>query len=412
MTPSFCLRLWIGRIFSLALPFLALMLVAGLPAPSFAQTAPACSWPVKVTGQGITNVAFPDTDATYWVMPVDTTKWSAMVVKGQFPKSRFFSFVTYLGHGGAVDSIIDANIQPDTGSTNPFMPPGSTAEPQNYTVTIDGDTTDSANHIHWGNTQLAFVIYRIYVADNGSGQEAGVPLPGIALVDSSGTANPVQACPGFLPATQLPGLSTVLEDVIAASGGGKSCPANPTPQQAVTFALNTTPGRFFPNPATKYVAARDLCLQPGKIIVVRGQASVFPDTYNGSSIFQPAIPGTIQMRYWSMCNNDEVFPGPVVACQADHATTLDQQGFYTYVISPAASGATPSTPPSWVPEDATWIPWGNPAVAKALLFREMLPMPGFSLTGNYFPKGVYCDQNLFIKQGWQGCFQAAGVTAP
>jgi hypothetical protein len=51
-------------------------------------------------------------------------------------------------------------------------------------------------------------------------------------------------------------------------------------------------------------------------------------------------------------------------------------------------------------------------VASDLLFRDMLPMPDFTLTGAYLPEGVYCDQQLFIQQGWQGCFAAAGVTPP
>ena len=40
---------------------------------------PVCSWPFEVTGQGITNVATPDTNATYWVMPLDLSRWRAMV---------------------------------------------------------------------------------------------------------------------------------------------------------------------------------------------------------------------------------------------------------------------------------------------------------------------------------------------
>jgi hypothetical protein len=42
----------------------------------------------------------------------------------------------------------------------------------------------------------------------------------------------------------------------------------------------------------------------------------------------------------------------------------------------------------------------------------MLPVSGFSLSGDYLPRGVYCDKELFIQQGWQGCFDAAGVAAP
>jgi hypothetical protein len=48
-------------------------------------------------------------------------------------------------------------------------------------------------------------------------------------------------------------------------------------------------------------------------------------------------------------------------------------------------------------------------VASDLLFRDMHPMPDFTLTGAYLPEGVYCDQQLFIQQG---CFAAAEVTPP
>jgi hypothetical protein len=397
---------------SLTMPIAGLALLLGSAASSVAQslTLP-CSWPVESTGSGITNVAFPDTDATYWVMPVDTTRWTAMTVTGEYPQSRFFSFVTYFQTGGAVDSIVDANIAPDSGSTNPFQP-GPASSTQNYTVTINGNTTDSGNHIHWGNTRFALVVYRIYVADKPLSRTAGVALPVVTLTDTEGNTYITRSCPQLETAAQEPVLNNLLEQIESALPGTTSCPSTPSQQVAVTFVANTSGGRFLPNPATKYVSARGVCPEPGKVIVIRGKAAVFPNTYNDSSIFQPAIPGDIQLRYWSMCNNDENVPFPVVACRPDHATQLDGQGFYTYVLSPAESLTTPSTAPTWVPSDATWLPWGSLTVPNALLFREMLPMPGFALAGDYFPKGVYCDKQLFIAQGWQGCFAAAGVSAP
>jgi hypothetical protein len=39
-----------------------------------AQALP-CSWPAETTGSGITNVAYPVTNATYWIMPFDSTRW-------------------------------------------------------------------------------------------------------------------------------------------------------------------------------------------------------------------------------------------------------------------------------------------------------------------------------------------------
>jgi hypothetical protein len=399
-----------GRTIALTLLCLTVAILAGLPAYSQAQTSQTtalpCGWPVESTGSGLTNVAFPDTDATYWLMPIDTSRWQSMVVKGEYPKSRFFSFVTYFGTGGAADSIIDANIEPDAGSSNPFTS-GPAGDAQNYTLTIDGNANGAGNHIQWANTQLTYVLYRIYVADEGQSRNAGVPLPSVELVDNQGNAHPIQACKLQNLAGQLPGLNDLV------GSGASACPSTQAQQQQqVTFSANTSGGRFLPNPATKYISARGLCFQSGKIVVIRGKGAVYPNTYNGGSIFQPAIPGAIQMRYWSMCNNDQAIPFPVVACQADHDTQLDDQGFYTYVISPGEPGSRSNVPPSWLPADVTWLPWCNQAVQKALLFREMLPVPGFSLTGEYLPEGVFCDQQLFIQQGWQGCFAAAGVTPP
>jgi hypothetical protein len=102
-----------------------------------AQALPICSWPFEVTGQGITNVATPDTNATYWVMPLDTSRWPAMIIQGQYPQARFFNFTTYVATGAPVASIIDADIAPDQGNTNPFASPADN-EPHNYTVTVSG----------------------------------------------------------------------------------------------------------------------------------------------------------------------------------------------------------------------------------------------------------------------------------
>jgi hypothetical protein len=33
---------------------------------------PVCSWAFESNGRGITNIATPDTHATYWVMPFDS----------------------------------------------------------------------------------------------------------------------------------------------------------------------------------------------------------------------------------------------------------------------------------------------------------------------------------------------------
>jgi hypothetical protein len=135
-------------------------------------------------------------------------------------------------------------------------------------------------------------------------------------------------------------------------------------------------GGYFPNSANKYIAIPGLCLEPDRIVVVRGKGAVFPDSYDGGSIWDP---NGVMLRYWSMCNNNEGTPYPVVACQADQFTQLDDQGYYTYVLSEPESGRGNMTgAPSWLPADATWLPWGSRTTPNILIFRNMLPDASFS----------------------------------
>lgn len=238
-------------------------------------------------------------------------------------------------------------------------------------------------------------------------------------------------------------LAVVLLLALSACGGDDG--AGPAAVQQPLFVVPQNTGGYFPNPANRYIAAGALTYQPSRIVVVRGKAAVFPDTYQGDSIFAAANPpGPIQLRYWSMCNNVEMTPYPVVLCSADYATVLDDAGYYTYVMSLDASGTQPSTPPTWLPVEATWLPWGPTDQPNILILRNMLPASGFTQTvqgaeaagctidnqsgtsvpyaaqltasqcagrvmGAYYPRIAYCDQDLFVRKGWQGCFSAAGV---
>lgn len=106
-----------------------------------------------------------------------------------------------------------------------------------------------------------------------------------------------------------------------------------------------------------------------------------------------------------MCNNDGVFPYPVIGCDADFQTKLDQSEFYTYVVSPD------SAPPSWLPADATWLPWGPTNVPITVIFRTVLTEHS-KIPADFNPKAIICNQTLFIAQGGQGCFAAAGLSVP
>jgi hypothetical protein len=443
-------KVWLCKLrVQCALSVFAVLLLSH--ANASAQSLPSCSWRLETDGAPPTNVAYPDTDATYWTMPVDTTQWKQVILQGQYPHSRFFSFTTYVAQGAAVDAILDIKINPDAGSSNPFRPSSSIQQQHNYTVNVGGPSAHS-NQIPFGDTPLAWIIYRIYLANSGFDRMAGVPLPTVTLVDADGGHHTIAPCE--TPRDQQ--INLLLDDLRSdgfdqladywqtqftdGDDGGLSPDPNCQPEDQVVFWIPENTGGYFPNPYNKYIAGPALCFDPGKFVIVRGQAADFPDTYNGNPVWQPALPGYVQLRYWSMCNNEQVAPFPVVMCEPDYATKLDSQGYYTYVLGQG-------DPPPWLPAYATWLPWGSTQVSNILIFRNMLPtMPQFDMSVQaaiappgecavdnqpntpptraqviaggacaagvmkaFYPRAVFCDESVFQGGGWQACFGA--VTA-
>ncbi|HEX8893797.1 MAG TPA: hypothetical protein VF783_10760 [Terriglobales bacterium] len=409
-----------------------------------AQSVPSCAWRLEIVGGSSTiNAFYPDTDASYWTMPVDTAQWKQVILQGQYPQSRFFSFTTYVAKGSTADGTYDINIDPNAGSSNPFRR-GSTGPQDNYTVNVGGPSGQT-NHVNFGNTRLAWIVYRIYVANQGLDPMAGVPLPAVTLVDANGGKHSIAPC--NTPQDQQ--INLLIDDLrddgfdelahywqtkfTEGDYGGRTPDPTCQPEDQVVFWIPQNTGGLFANPYIGYIAGPYLCFHPGKFVIVRGEAADFPDTYNGNPVWQPALPGYIQLRYWSMCNNEQVAPYPVVACQPDHATNLDHR-YYTYVLGKGDS------PPSWLPEDATWLPWGSTRVSNILIFRNMLPTtPQFDksvqaaiaagcvvdnqpntppprdqvvaagacaerVMKGFYPKAVYCDESVFQRGGWQACF--------
>jgi hypothetical protein len=382
---------------------------------------PLCSWAFEATGTGITNIATPDTNAAYWVMPLDTRNWASMVIRGVYPRARFFNFSTYTATGGAISTITDADISPDAGSTNPFATATATAstQPQTYTVTIGAGAPGSANVLQVAGSQLIFVVYRVYVPDAGLNRTGGVSVPNVSVVGYDGRTRTLRPCPFAAAETSLGNMiiqlaasrfadaANFLQPFLEAANQrglitGICNPASPGPA-TVIFGAPTLNPNFFPDPQAVYLETPSFCYQANKIVIVRGKAPVFPNTYAGGTIFEPAFDGQIQVRYWSLCNNNSVVPYPVIACQADFETKRDAAQFYTYVIS------ADQAPPTWLPPDATWLQWGDTSVPKNLIFRNILRQ-NFEAQGAYMPVGVFCDEMLFVEQGWQGCFAAAGIT--
>jgi hypothetical protein len=456
-----------------------LLLLVGLFAPraAEAQALPLCSWPLETSVDSLLNVAYPDTNASYWTMPIDTAHWSGMVITGTFPAARFMSLTSYDAHGAAVEGLLDYQIRPDAGGNNPFNPDESGApalDSGSYTVIVRQTAEASGanshrrlvrgeiflpfitkgpllaatpNFLSLSGDRLGWIIYRIYVPNNGENQQGGVDLPAVTLVAHDGSQLALSPCTkrdlssladnGY--SNVIAAITQILADA-EETGGNESVTCAP---DEVAFAIPKVTGGYFPNPANKYIAAPDLCYQSDRVVVVSGKAAGFPDTYNGAPVWQPADQfSQIDLRYWSLCNNNQQKPYPVVQCAADWQTGIDEQGYYTYIAAETEGGKQPT----WLPAGVTWLPWGSKTANNILILRNMIPSSNFhqavqdalvagcvfdnsnppvpydaiaaasdcaqSIMGAYHPRAVYCDKALLIAQGWEACFAAAGVPLP
>jgi hypothetical protein len=140
-----------------------------------------------------------------------------------------------------------------------------------------------------------------------------------------------------------------------------------------------------------------------------------------------------------MCHADLVSPLPINGYATDATTPVDQNGFYTIVIS------DDMLRPEWVREGVVWLPWGDEKMVPKLIFlRNTLPNPDFNqavqnalakgcgfdfnfpipptqaiitqsgqcaqrVMGDYYPEAVWCDQSKFVSGGWQECFREADM---
>ena len=413
---------------------MALVLLVN-PYVAHAQNVRGCAWPIEFSPEGFANFMIPETFARDFIIPFDT-QYDTMTIKGAYPNVRYFSFVVYQDETptAIAGHLYDAQISPDPGSVNPFVKPsGSDGK---YTVVISRTESTSGNTIGVPQDHFVWVFLRMYVpsADPSlSGQSliGGVPLPTI-LLTKNGVTQGLSQCS---PVNDLQDVITYLQDMfkgIDALQGSEGTPSS----DRLWFAPLIPPMRVMPNPDNKYVAILPGDYQPGRIIVIHGKAPGTPDTYDGSPIWKPARGfRTVDMRYWSLCNNDLALPISVVDCTTDLTTRLEG-GYYTVVISDDLLR------PDWLRPNINWLPWGDAQYPKWVMFRNMLPAPDFPFSvqkaieppnnctfnvqlpnipqsddtiiagqcaqqvmGDYYPVAVWCDKSTFVHGGWQACIK-------
>lgn len=391
---------------------------AGLSAP----VAPSiCSWAAK-TEPDTVNVAFPDTNAAYWSHPYVAAPGTKLIVRGTYAQARYFSFNIYQPSAVPLDSIYDAQIRPDKGSANPFdgtVPAPKTGRKWTFTVEFTKKpATPAPNTIYAGTSELfgtpnpgGILMLRVYMPNDPKSPTGGVPLPTVETVTSTGTVLTAdKPCSTDLPQTG----GGVTRTLNTSNFPANTTPNAATPELSWGRAFGNPYFGFFGNEQNAYITT-GVNRGYGSLVVVRAKAPRFPNTITGKR-----VSSRDQVRYWSLCMNS--ISTRVNSCAADYQTSLDADGYFTYVISDPGQRPVNAT----TKHATTWLPWGAADVQGVLIYRNMTPSPDFdhaaqnietkdqdpaTVMREYYPRATYCDRPTYEQGGWKLCFKTFGKGA-
>ena len=163
------------------------------------------------------------------------------------------------------------------------------------------------------------------------------------------------------------------------------------PGQSITSTVGANLANNLDNAYMQAILSRD----KGSMYLIRGRAP------EAATIPAEAPLGEAQLRYWSLCTN-EILTQRFTDCLYDAQVPLDTEGYFTVVVSDPDQ-----RPVNAVAENGIgWLAWGALYPDATLLYRHMLPAPGFaqaiqniplntppeSVMGEYYPLLAYCDR--------------------
>jgi hypothetical protein len=337
---------------------------------------PDCAWGIVINADTL-NAFYPDTAATYWVLPFTVQNGLRIKLSGRYPDSRYASFNVYRENKGPFtrDDVpswrADHLIEPDEGSVNPWR---QKAEPGGrFTLTLREDVSpEQVNTLPIAPEDAPegtenYIVLRVYLP--AGGDFGRVPLPEVTF-ERDGVSVPVPRCAPGRDASRL------TRERAAAAVRAAEQPGFARPEEKDGNAL-------FPNADAAYLLAR-VTPPPrdsDQVVVIRGKA---PRHSAGSHPSPWPAPGT-DVRYWSMCSNLILLQRPVVVnrvgdevdygCRTDDQTLLNAKGEYTYVLGTEAQRSRIESVPG-----VTFLPFSldRPNVDHALLLRNMVAAPGFA----------------------------------
>jgi hypothetical protein len=150
-----------------------------------ATTTPSCGWQYSSL---LTNTAWPDSNAEYWITPFTSQSDLTISVHGRFPNARYFSFTAYDATGTARPS----NEIHDTQITR--------AADGTFTVTVRHSPGSNAiQFVNAPNGTTGYLIFRVFLP------KASVQLPSLTYISNAGKVN-LRPCSSYKAPSNVTGI--------------------------------------------------------------------------------------------------------------------------------------------------------------------------------------------------------------
>ncbi|WP_341258124.1 hypothetical protein [Gordonia malaquae] len=382
------------------------------------------------------NFAFPDSGAHYWAAQYTLPAGATLTLRGEFAHGRYQSLNTYNTRTNSpTDALNDVSTRADSGSTNPFLPGADrTAKDRSYTVTVLDELKPAAEVPNTLYTKVpgqerTTLLYRLYLPDDGTDETGNVGLPDPAVTLSDGrVVTGADVCTIVKSGTSSPAVETVDTSTYAKlrdqPGRPATFPAQEDASWRTFYNVSAMLGCIYQNvcgPAQRtggqysnidnqYVTTY-INRGFGEVLTLTGTMPKTPATLSGAA----TMPTDVDMRYWSLCNNEAIVTTKAIGCVFDEEIPLTDDRTYTIVASlpeerPANARAECGV--AWLPLSPRGDGGGHHNDGY-LLLRNMLPSNGFhhaaqntqvtgdeeAVMGAYLPTSHYGDKAEFEARG-------------
>lgn len=339
-------------------------------------------------------------------------EWGGRVeLRGRYPRSRYFAYHPNDMDLNNLETLRDVDLEPNPGSINPYRELAEPGRPNYYTARLvftgrpenPEPNTSYVGMKKDGETTNRYLInmLRLYASDIGDGANSGgVPLPEVTIYDADGeVTHHFEECDLYAPGNEplrselrFPALPIAdhrgANPPYWSTSSNFGAPSDTMANADVQYLLTVYSRRF------------------GDIFVVRAKFLTAPDTRSG----EPHSADDKDVRLYTLCTYN-IWAGSAIDCMLDNELRVDEDGYYTLVISDAER-----RPGNLAAESATWIDWG-PYLDGQLSYRyvyrenEMVQQIARGVLGKsvdadmrpYVPVAIPCTKATFEAGGWAAC---------